>query len=145
MFPLEVKDVEQIPADKIIAARIGSISDKYLHHAVSKMRLDLLQYLLREVSGIDFACRNSQGQTLLHLAVKSGSIRVLKTICTQNHSNMDELLKNGQVSDIKGNLNLKIVKLLAMQNNKGLTPLLMAVEMANLEIFRFLFDIMVHL
>ena len=58
---------------------------------------------------------------------------------------MDELLKNGQVSDIKGNLNLKIVKLLAMQNNKGLTPLLMAVEMANLEIFRFLFDIMVHL
>ena len=32
-----------------------------------------------------------------------------------------------------------------MQNNKGLTPLLMAVEMANLEMFRFLFEIMIHL
>lgn len=55
------------------------------------------------------------------------------------------MLKNSQVADIKGNLNLKVVKLLVMQNNKGLTPLLMAVEMANWDMFRFLFDIMVHL
>lgn len=46
---------------------------------------------------------------------------------------------------MKGNINLKVVKLLAMQNNKGQTPLLMSVEMANLEIFKFLFDLMSHL
>lgn len=46
---------------------------------------------------------------------------------------------------MKGNINLKIVKLLTMQNNKGQTPLLMTVEIANLEMFKFLFEIMVHL
>ena len=46
---------------------------------------------------------------------------------------------------MKGNINLKVVKLLTMQNNKGQTPLLMSVEMANLEIFKFLFDLMSHL
>ena len=49
------------------------------------------------------------------------------------------------MNDMKGNINLKVVKLLAMQNNKGQTPLLMSVEMANLEIFKFLFDLMSHL
>jgi hypothetical protein len=42
MFPLDVKDVEQIPAEKIVAARIGSNSDTYLHHAINNMRQDLL-------------------------------------------------------------------------------------------------------
>jgi len=72
-------------------------------------------------------------------------MRILKALCTTNHTNIEEILKNNRIADIKGNLNLKIVKLFVMQNNKGLTPLLMAVEMANLEMFRFLFDIMVHL
>ena len=61
MYPLEVKDVEQIPAEKLVAARIGSNSDTYLHHAINNMRQDLLVYLLKEVPGIDFDCRNSQG------------------------------------------------------------------------------------
>jgi hypothetical protein len=38
MFPLDVKDVEQIPAEKIVSARIGSNSDTYLHHAINNMR-----------------------------------------------------------------------------------------------------------
>jgi hypothetical protein len=59
MYPLEVKDVEQIPAEKIVAAKIGSNSDNYLHHAINNMRCDLLVYLLKEVPGIDFHGRNS--------------------------------------------------------------------------------------
>ena len=46
---------------------------------------------------------------------------------------------------MKGNINIKIVKLLSMQNNKGQTPLLMCVEMSNFEMFKFLFDLMIHL
>ncbi len=145
MYPLEVKDVEQIPAEKIVAAKIGSNSDNYLHHAINNMRCDLLVYLLKEVPGIDFHSRNSQGQTLLHLAIKSGSIGILKTLCLANHSNLEQLLKTSSVNDMKGNINTKIVKLLSMQNNKGQTPLLICVEMANFEMFKFLFDLMIHL
>ncbi len=79
------------------------------------------------------------------MAVKSGSIRMLKTVCTANHLNLEDLLKTNSINDMKGNINLKIVKLLTMQNNKGHTPLLMTVEIANLEMFKFLFEIMVHL
>ena len=42
LFPLEIKDVKQIPKEKIISARIGVESDSYLHHAVKCKRLDLL-------------------------------------------------------------------------------------------------------
>lgn len=59
IYPLEVKDVEQIPAEKIVAARIGSNSDTYLHYAINNMRQDLLVYLLKEVPGLDFYNRNS--------------------------------------------------------------------------------------
>ena len=74
LYPLEIKDVKQIPKEKIISARIGVESDTYLHHAVKCKRLDLLKFLLKEVTEIDLATRNSQGSTILHLAVKSGSI-----------------------------------------------------------------------
>lgn len=69
----------------------------------------------------------------------------MKTLCLANHSNLEQLSKTLSINDIKGNINLKIVKLLAMQNNKGQTPLLMCVEMANFEMFKFLFDLMIHL
>lgn len=42
LYPLEVKDVEQITVEKLVAARIGQNSDTYLHHAANNMRLDLL-------------------------------------------------------------------------------------------------------
>lgn len=144
-FPLEIKDVKQIPKEKIISARIGVESDTYLHHAVKCKRLDLLKFLLKEVTEIDLATRNSQGSTVLHLAVKSGSIQMLKTVFIADQQNIDELLKTNTINDMKGNINMKAVKLLQMQNNKGMTPLIATVDQPSVEMFKFLFELMNHL
>lgn len=61
-----------MPKEKVIEARIGAESDTYLHYAIKQKRLDLLQFLLKEVPEIDILHKNSQGNTVLHLAAKTG-------------------------------------------------------------------------
>jgi len=53
---------------------------------------------------------------------------MLKAICIGDHSNIDALLETYGIHDIRGNINLKIVKLFTIQNNKGMTPLVAAVD-----------------
>ena len=127
-YPLEIRDLKQIPKEKVIAARIGADSDTYLHYAISKRRRDLLIFLLENVAEIPLDSKNSQGQTPLHLAIKSGYITMLKALCVADFSNIEEVLKTSDVTDIRGNINPKLTKLFAMQNSKGMTPLHTAVE-----------------
>ena len=47
--------------------------------------------------------------------------------------------------DIKGNLSQKLVKMLQLQNLKGMTPLISTVDHGNYEIFRFIIDLTVHI
>lgn len=61
-----------MPKEKVIEARIGAESDTYLHYVIKQKRLDLLKFLLKEVPEIDILHKNSQGNTVLHLAAKTG-------------------------------------------------------------------------
>ena len=44
------------------------------------------------------------------------------------------------IDDLKGNIRESAVKSLGVQNNKGATPLMVAVELHNYPIFRFLLE-----
>jgi hypothetical protein len=44
-------------------------------------------------------------------------------LCAKEHYEIDQLLTNADLQDLKGNFNLKVAKLLTIQNNKGMTPL----------------------
>lgn len=50
-----------------------------------------------------------------------------------------------KIDDIKGNLSSKVVKMLQIQNNKGMTPLVSSVDHGNYDIFRFLVNLSVHI
>ena len=71
-YPLEIRDIKSVPKEKVIEARIGAESDTYLHYAIKQKRLDLLKFLVKEVPEIDILHKNSQGNTVLHLAAKTG-------------------------------------------------------------------------
>ena len=73
MFPIEMKDIRQIPKEKVIAAKIGADSDSYVMYAIKSKRIDILKFLLRDVPEIDLLRKNSQGMSALHLAVRSDS------------------------------------------------------------------------
>ena len=60
-YPTEIRDIKQVPKEKIISARIGSESDTYIHFAIKKGLVDLLKFLLKEVPEIDILTKNSQG------------------------------------------------------------------------------------
>lgn len=51
------------------------------------------------------------------------------------------LLDSPSADDIFGNLNEGALKLLSVQNNKGMTPLVMSIDEGNYQIFRFLLEI----
>ena len=53
MFPLEPKDIRQVPKEKVIAAKIGTDGDSYVMYAIKSKRLDVLKFLLRDVGEID--------------------------------------------------------------------------------------------
>ena len=148
MFPIEPKDIRQIPKEKVIAARIGVDADSYVMYAIKQKRLDVLKFLLREVSEIDLLQKNNMGMTALHLAIRSNMATMVKMLTLRNHKNteqVDQLIRNTKVDDIKGNLCQKLVKMLQLQNLKGMTPLISSVDHGNYEIFRFIVDLMVHI
>ena len=117
MFPLEPKDIRQIPKEKVIAARIGVDADSYVMYAIKQKRLDVLKFLLREVSEIDLLQKNNMGMTALHLAIRSNMATMVKMLTLRNHKNteqVDQLIRNTKVDDIKGNLCQKLVKMLQL-------------------------------
>lgn len=105
MFPLDIRDIKQIPKEKVIAARIGSDSDNYLMHAINKKCPDLLKFILREVPEIDILDKNNKGMTALHLAIKSNIPSYVKLLFIKDHKNtdtVDKAIKNMKLDDIKG-------------------------------------------
>jgi hypothetical protein len=60
--------------------------------------------------------------------VKSGYLTILKAVCMTDHTDSTEVLKTETVNDIRGNINMGILKIFSMQNTKGMTPLITAVE-----------------
>ncbi len=51
------------------------------------------------------------------------------------------MLTNADLQDLKGNFNLKVAKLLTIQNNKGMTPLTQCVDQQDRNAFKFLFNV----
>ena len=148
MFPLDPKDIRQIPKEKVISARIGAESDTYVQYAIKSKRPDVLKFLLRDVPEIDLLTKNSQGMTALHMAIRSNETALVKMLVLRNHKNteqVEQVVRNAKVDDIKGNLCTKVVKMLQVQNNKGMTPLISSVDHGNYEIFRFIVDLTVHI
>ena len=93
MFPIEMKDIRQIPKEKVIAAKIGSESDSYVMYAIKSRRIDILKFLLRDVPEIDLLRKNSQGMTALHLAIRSDSCQMVKLLFLRDHSDEAEVTK----------------------------------------------------
>ena len=148
LYPLDPKDIRQIPKEKVIAARIGADSDTYVQYAIKAKRLDVVKFLLRDVPEIDLLTKNSLGQTALHLAIRSNMPSMVKLLVLRNHKNteqVEQVIRNTKVDDIKGNLSAKVIKMLQMQNNKGMSPLISSVDHGNYEIFRFIIDVTVHI
>ena len=117
-------------------------------YAIKSKRIDVLKFLLSDASEIDILYKNSLGMTALHLAIKSNIPSFVKLLVIRNHKNtkqVETILKNTKVDDIKGNLNPKVVKMLSIQNLKGMTPLNQSVDNGNYEIFRFIIDLSVHI
>ena len=55
------------------------------------------------------------------------------------------MLTNADLQDLQGNFNLKVAKLLKIQNNKGITPLTQCVDQQDRNSFKFLFNVSSHL
>ena len=91
MFPIEPKDIRQIPKEKVIAARIGVDADSYVMYAIKQKRLDVLKFLLREVSEIDLLQKNNMGMTALHLAIRSNMATMVKMLTLRNHKNTEQV------------------------------------------------------
>ena len=137
-----------VPKEKIIAARIGTQSDTYLMYAIRQKRLDILLFLLREVPELDLLTKNSQGMTALHMAIRSNNQKMVKALVLKDHKKeqeVEEVLKTFKIEDIKTNLTPKVIKMLQLQNSKGMTPLISSVDHGNYAIFRFIIELIVYI
>ena len=88
-FPIEPKDIRQVPKEKVISARIGTDGDSYVMYAIKNKRIDVAKFLLREVSEIDLLQKNSLGMTALHLAIRSDMPAFVKLLVIRNHKNTE--------------------------------------------------------
>ena len=82
------------------------------------------------------------------MAIRSNETALVKMLVLRNHKNteqVEQVIRNAKVDDIKGNLCTKVVKMLQIQNNKGMTALISSVDHGNYEIFRFIVDLTVHI
>ena len=59
--------------------------------------------------------------------------------------NVDKLIKNTNITDIKGNICDKAAKLLQVTNLRNMNGLLSSVDQGNYDIFRFIIELSVHI
>eukprot|EP00347_Sterkiella_histriomuscorum_P016183 403354171 len=142
-YPLEVKDLKVVLKEKIIISKIGIENDNWLQYAIKNKSFEACLFLLQEVQSgeWDFSYKNSVGNTVLHLAIRTGSCRFVKMLFVQDIQNANKYLENDKPDDIFGLINDQSLKLLGIQNNKGMTPLQAAVDQGSFEIFRFMLEI----
>lgn len=86
LYPIEIKDIRQIPKEKVIAAKIGAENDSYMMYAIKAKRLDIVKFLLRDVPEIDILRKNNSGMSALHLAIRSNSCQMVKLLFIRDHS-----------------------------------------------------------
>ncbi len=82
----------------------------------------------------------------MHLAIKSNRLAIVKAICVSNFKDALMLVQAPGLANIRGNINNEaLMKLFILKTTKLSTPLMTAVDHGNFEIFKFLFDLMVHM
>lgn len=86
-YPLDPKDIRQIPKEKVIAARIGADNDNYIMYAIKAKKIEVVKFLLREVPEIDLLSKNSAGMSVLHLAIRTNMTTLVKLLVVKNHKN----------------------------------------------------------
>ncbi|CDW79967.1 ankyrin repeat [Stylonychia lemnae] len=140
-FPLEIKDLRVVLKEKVIISKIGIENDNYLQHAIKNKGFEACLYLLQEIGGFEFSYKNSVGNTVLHLAIKTNQYQYVKMLFVKQVEDMQKHLQSNRPDDLYGLINEQALRLLDKINNKGMTPLLMAVDQGNFEIFRLLLEI----
>jgi len=71
---------------------------------------------------------------------------MVKLLCISDFTDAEALIETPGLANIKGNINSNVlVKLMGLKTLKFQTPLMLAVEQGNNDIFKFLFELMVHL
>lgn len=104
----------QFPQEKIVAARIGAEHDNYFMYAIKNKKLETLVFLLPKCPEIALDYKNNHGDTVLHLAAKSGDIAFCKAILAHVS---DEMVKSSpdlhseKMSDVSHSLRKEAFKL----------------------------------
>jgi len=111
-------------------------------HAIKNKQYEAVLYLLTLPNGkFDPKEKNGLGNTSLHLAVKTGQLKFVKSM----------IMKLAFLSSVEDDedfdpkfFNLKLLRDLSLiKNNKGYTPLLLSVDEGNTEIFQFLLSLLI--
>ena len=80
MYPLDLKDLKLLPDDKVLLSKIGIENDHYLLYALRNSHLEACIYLIRDMGGLDFSYKNSVGTTILHMAIRTGQLKLVKLL-----------------------------------------------------------------
>ena len=56
-------------------------------YAIKAKRIEVVKFLLRDVPEIDLLQKNSNGMTVLHLAIRSNLPSLVKLLMIRNHKN----------------------------------------------------------
>lgn len=87
---------------------------------------------------------NGVGNTVLHDAILTEQLKLFKLVLVEK-LNDRETLDKASLSDIKGNFKQGLAKCLTTQNEKGLTPLAVAINAGSSVIFRLLLELYNHI
>jgi ankyrin repeat protein len=92
---------------QILSSRFGMDQDNFLHHAIKNLQFDVVKYLLTEVKELNLLDANVQGQTALHLAIKTKDLILVKMLCVTDAA--VELSKQPTIDDVVDNLNTNLL------------------------------------
>jgi ankyrin repeat protein len=81
--------------------------DNFMHHAIKNLQFDVVKYLLTEVKELNLLDANVQGQTALHLAIKTKDLILVKMLCVTDAA--IELSKQPTIDDVVDNLNTNLL------------------------------------
>lgn len=78
---MDVKTLQSMITEKINSTRIGQEHDNYLMHAIKCKAFESVIYLLTLPNAkFEFIEKNGSGNSVLHLAVKTGQLKYVKAV-----------------------------------------------------------------
>lgn len=121
--------------------KIGQENDNYLQHAIKHKAYEACVYLMTLPNlNFDINYKNGSGNTALHLAIRTGSIQFVRLVLLKLTYLSSESEESTQ--DDPKYFNMKLLKELSLiTNNKGMTPLMTAVDQSAFPIFRLLLEL----